>query len=267
MSNHRREVRPRYGRIAALSTALTVTVVAALAGLGVFTSSTANAGAKADSAAYTSPAAPSSTPTIEARPLTSTTDQATPRGSAAWSGRPWPSLRTAATGRRVVFSQALQRVWLVDASERVKRSYLVSGSVTANLQPGTYSVYSRSRWAVGVDDSGVMQYFVRFTQGPTGAAIGFHDHPDAERRTAADRGAAGHAAVARLHPAAHARRDRAVELRARRHQGRRRRLSGAATPRLRPGSVNPGYDDGGAGCGCATGLRDAPRRRSRWRPW
>jgi hypothetical protein len=43
--------------------------------------------------------------------------------------------------------------------------------------PGTYSVYSRSRWAVGVDDSGVMQYFVRFTQGPTGAAIGFHTIP------------------------------------------------------------------------------------------
>jgi lipoprotein-anchoring transpeptidase ErfK/SrfK len=30
---------------------------------------------------------------------------------------------------------------------------------------------------VGVDDSGVMQYFVRFTQGPTGAAIGFHSIP------------------------------------------------------------------------------------------
>ena len=59
----------------------------------------------------------------------------------------------------------------------MKRTYLVSGSVTDNLQPGTYSVYSRSRWAVGVDDSGVMQYFVRFTQGPTGAAIGFHTIP------------------------------------------------------------------------------------------
>jgi hypothetical protein len=81
------------------------------------------------------------------------------------------------TGRRVVFSQALQRVWLLAADDTVKRTYLVSGSVTANLQPGTYSVYSRSRWAVGVDDSGVMQYFVRFTEGPTGAAIGFHTIP------------------------------------------------------------------------------------------
>ena len=76
-----------------------------------------------------------------------------------------------------MFSQGAQRVWLVGASDDVKRTYLVSGSVTDNLQPGTYSVYSRSRWATGVDDSGVMQYFVRFTQGPTGAAIGFHSIP------------------------------------------------------------------------------------------
>ena len=81
------------------------------------------------------------------------------------------------TGLRVVFSQDAQRVWLVGASDDVKRTYLVSGSVTDNLQPGTYSVYSLSRWATGVDDSGVMQYFVRFTQGPTGAAIGFHSIP------------------------------------------------------------------------------------------
>ena len=57
------------------------------------------------------------------------------------------------------------------------RTYLVSGSVYDNLHQGTFSVYSKSRWAVGVDDSGVMQYFVRFTQGPTGAAIGFHSIP------------------------------------------------------------------------------------------
>jgi len=37
-------------------------------------------------------------------------------------------------------------------------------------------VYSRSRWAVGISDSGVMQYFVRFAHGPN-AAIGFHSIP------------------------------------------------------------------------------------------
>ena len=81
------------------------------------------------------------------------------------------------TGRRIVFSQSDQRVWLVSHNGDVKRTYPVSGSVTHNLHPGSFHVYSRSRHAVGVDDSGTMQYFVRFTQGPTGAAIGFHSIP------------------------------------------------------------------------------------------
>ena len=63
------------------------------------------------------------------------------------------------------------------------RTYLVSGSLSDNLDPGTYSVYSRSSNAVGIDDSGTMRWFVRFTQGDSGAAIGFHDIPvnDGER--------------------------------------------------------------------------------------
>ncbi len=176
MSTHRREIRPRYGRIAVLSTSLTVTVVAALAGLGFIASGSATAGVKADSAAYTS----SSTPTAD--PSETTTPSAagvtTSESSASSSGAADTALpASSGTGLRIVFSQQAQRVWLVGASDDVKRTYLVSGSVTDNLQPGTYAVYSRSRWATGVDDSGVMQYFVRFTQGPTGAAIGFHSIP------------------------------------------------------------------------------------------
>ena len=79
-------------------------------------------------------------------------------------------------GKRIVFDMSDQRVWLVDGREQVRRTYLVSGSVTDNLAPGTYSVYSRSRWAVGIDDSGTMEYFVRFTHGAN-AAIGFHSIP------------------------------------------------------------------------------------------
>ncbi len=179
MSSHRRQVKPRYGRIAALSSALTVTVVAALAGLGVFTSGTANAGAAAGDAAYTSSPTPSPSITAPASPLTSTgVTTGQPAGRGTTEGAADVTVPAdSGTGRRVVFSQGLQRVWLVSANDTVKRTYPVSGSVTDNLQPGTYSVYSRSRWAVGVDDSGVMQYFVRFTQGPTGAAIGFHTIP------------------------------------------------------------------------------------------
>jgi hypothetical protein len=80
-------------------------------------------------------------------------------------------------GYRVVFSEGRQRVWLVDADDDVVRTYPVSGSVYDNLDPGTYEVYSRSEQAYAFDGSGSMKYFVRFTQGDTGAAIGFHDIP------------------------------------------------------------------------------------------
>ena len=53
----------------------------------------------------------------------------------------------------------------------------MSGSLYDNLEPGTYSVYSKSEHAWGVDDSGTMEYFVRFTEGTNGGAIGFHDIP------------------------------------------------------------------------------------------
>lgn len=83
-------------------------------------------------------------------------------------------------GRRVVFDMSEQRVWLVDSSDQradvVRRTYPVSGSVTDNLRPGSYAVYSRSRHAIGVEDSGTMEYMVRFAHGPH-AAIGFHDIP------------------------------------------------------------------------------------------
>ncbi|HXH80483.1 L,D-transpeptidase [Nocardioides sp.] len=79
-------------------------------------------------------------------------------------------------GRRIVFSETEQRVWLVRSDGSVRRTYLVSGSVQDNLEPGTYSVFSRSRWAAGLDDSGVMEFFVRFAQGQR-AAIGFHTIP------------------------------------------------------------------------------------------
>ena len=209
MSSHRRAVRPRYGRIAALATSVTVSVVAALAGLGVLTTSPVQAGPSAKPASYhqAKPLTPDGTteqssqestqgstqgstqhnpPQTPAQHPTGTTRSqgavGSPQGTAtsAEAGIVTALPADSGHGRRIVFSQTRQRVWLVgdgDGSDDVERTYLVSGSVYHNLQPGTYAVYSKSRWAVGVDDSGVMQYFVRFTQGPTGAAIGFHSIP------------------------------------------------------------------------------------------
>jgi lipoprotein-anchoring transpeptidase ErfK/SrfK len=79
-------------------------------------------------------------------------------------------------GKRIVFDQSDQRVWLVDGHGEVARTYLVSGSRHDNLQPGSYNVYSKSSRAVSFDGRETMRYMVRFTQGAH-AAIGFHDIP------------------------------------------------------------------------------------------
>ena len=76
-------------------------------------------------------------------------------------------------GRRIVFSETAQRVWLVADGGNVERTYLVSGSKFDNLNPGTYTVQSKARHATALDYSGSMEYFVRFATGYT-APIGFH---------------------------------------------------------------------------------------------
>ena len=79
-------------------------------------------------------------------------------------------------GRRVVFDESAQRVWLVRDGGSVLATYAVSGSVHDNLSPGAYEVYSRSLHATAFDYNSTMDYMVRFTQGAS-AAIGFHDIP------------------------------------------------------------------------------------------
>jgi hypothetical protein len=76
-------------------------------------------------------------------------------------------------GRRIVFDQSDQRVWLVAADGDVKRSYLVTGSKWGNLRPGSYRVDSKTRLARTYRGGGTFEYFVKFAQGRT-SAIGFH---------------------------------------------------------------------------------------------
>jgi hypothetical protein len=168
VTRHRRhEVRPRYGRIAAAVSSVTVTAVAVLGGAGALPSAAVGdpqpdgvIATVGDVVAGTEPGPAPSTRRSE---------------DAARSGEaPLPA--DSGSGRRVVFSEGQQRVWLVGRDDRVRRTYLVSGSLHDNLDPGTYAVYSRSERAWGIDDSGTMQYFVRFAHGDN-AAIGFHDIP------------------------------------------------------------------------------------------
>ncbi|MDQ3485333.1 MAG: L,D-transpeptidase [Actinomycetota bacterium] len=194
MSKHRAQVRPRYGRIAALGSSLTVTVIACLGGAGVLSSSAdvgrapERASAESSSQSGTRDVDPSvQDAASSARESTRTTE----RQRRTERDQPDPAVVNEAVvdealpadsgeGRRVVFSEGRQRVWLVDEEGDVVRTYLVSGSLYDNLEPGTFEVYSRSEDAVGIDDSGTMKYFVRFTQGDAGGAIGFHDIPIAD---------------------------------------------------------------------------------------
>ncbi len=80
-------------------------------------------------------------------------------------------------GKRIVFDESAQRVWLVAADDRVVRTYLVSGAKDEELlKPGSYHVYSKSRDAISYNIEETMNYMVRFTAGEN-AAIGFHDLP------------------------------------------------------------------------------------------
>lgn len=185
MSRHKATtLRPRYGRISVLGASLAVTVVAVLGGTGALPAAlsgsaspsaaiakdtaAADDGPAAAPAAHTDPTpdpvpAPTTPSTIEPETVDPRDDETLPADSGE--------------GKRVVFSESRQRVWLVGDEGDVVQTHLASGSLSDNLDPGTYQVYSRSEDAIGIDDSGTMKYFVRFTRGDTGAAIGFHDIP------------------------------------------------------------------------------------------
>jgi lipoprotein-anchoring transpeptidase ErfK/SrfK len=76
-------------------------------------------------------------------------------------------------GRRAVYSNSQQRVWIIEADGRLVRDYPVSGR-RGLPKPGTYTVYSRTR--VSRSGSLALNYMVRFAQGRN-LAIGFHQIP------------------------------------------------------------------------------------------
>jgi len=80
-------------------------------------------------------------------------------------------------GRRVVYSNSLQWVWVVDKNEQVVRSMPVSGR-RGVPEPGTYRVTSQSPWSFSLDFEGVdFRWMTRFATGPEGGNIGFHEIP------------------------------------------------------------------------------------------
>ena len=82
-------------------------------------------------------------------------------------------------GRRAVYSKSRQRTWTVEADGTVSKTYLVSGRLTWNQpSPGTYHVFSRSSYTCNIKNPAICwRYMVRFTVGPDGDNIGFHEIP------------------------------------------------------------------------------------------
>ena len=82
-------------------------------------------------------------------------------------------------GRRVVYSKSRMRVWTVEADGTVSKTHLVSGRRTWNQpSPGSYSVFSRSRHTCNINHPHICwRFMVRFTKGPGGDNIGFHEIP------------------------------------------------------------------------------------------
>ena len=195
--------RPRYRRIVVAGSSALVTLVAVFGAIGFIPSSP-----EAASATSTSKQQPESAgsdragavalrgyvagtttrQTQDRAPVPEATDLPAPSVVPAPEPKPAKSVESSepavstglpsrsGVGKRVVFDMSDQRVWLVSAAGKAKRTYPVSGSLTDNLSSGTYEVFSTSINAVGVDNSGTMKYMVRFEHGEK-AAIGFHDIP------------------------------------------------------------------------------------------
>jgi hypothetical protein len=196
---HAQQTTPRYGRIGLLGVSTSVCVVALLGGTGVLPSVAGESPTVAKDRSGESSLAAVGTDAVlvldsaleevaDEQVDDGQVDDEPPKdqtpGASAESDRPDGAASVdeslpadSGDGYRVVFSESRQRVWLVGADGDVERTYPVSGSLYDNLDPGEYEVYSRSEQAYAFDGSGSMKYFVRFAEGDTGAAIGFHDIP------------------------------------------------------------------------------------------
>ncbi len=81
------------------------------------------------------------------------------------------------TGRRVVYSKGIQRVWLIEEDGTIYDTHRVSGRMD---QPnyGTYTVWSRSEFTCSNAHSNIcMRFMVRFAHSRRGDNIGFHEIP------------------------------------------------------------------------------------------
>lgn len=93
---------------------------------------------------------------------------------------PWvPPYPQVGAGKRIIYSNSAQRVWLIDANENLVDTYLVSGRVGIPHY-ATYSVFSKSVNAWAPYGGITMKYMVRFVRPYTWDnqwSYGFHAIP------------------------------------------------------------------------------------------
>jgi hypothetical protein len=101
---------------------------------------------------------------------------APPRPAPAPAPPPAPTAPAGSgSGKRIVYCVSCQRVWLVEADERVSKTHPVSGRAGVPRR-GTYKVFSKSMNAIAGSRKATMTHMVRFARGRT-LAIGFHAIP------------------------------------------------------------------------------------------
>jgi len=92
---------------------------------------------------------------------------------------PPPAYPDIGSGKRIIYSNSEQRIWLIDAEERLVDTYPVSGRIGIPHN-GTYSVYSKSVNAWAPYGGITMKHMVRFVRPGTWGnrwAYGFHSIP------------------------------------------------------------------------------------------
>ena len=90
--------------------------------------------------------------------------------------RPPPPYPAVGDGKRIIYANEEQRVWMIDENNQLVDTYLVSGRENVP-RPGTYRIFSKSVNAWATHDGITMKWMARFTHASSGVAIGFHSIP------------------------------------------------------------------------------------------
>ena len=115
---------------------------------------------------------------VDPTPISSTTSSTTsvaPVINSAESAMLVPA--KSGSGRRIVYSNKQLRVWVINASGQVIRTFLVSGQ-RGQPKKGVYAVRSQSVSSFSQELKGVkFRFMTRFAIGRNGGNIGFHEIP------------------------------------------------------------------------------------------